>query len=603
MQPLDDSLLLRQFVENQSDEAFAALAERHINLVYSIAMRQVGNPHHAEEITQAVFVILAKKAAQLRYDKALSSWLFQTTRLTANNFVRGEIRRRDREKEAYMQSVLDEPGEDLWPKIAPLLDRAVADLREKDRQAILLRFYEGRNLRDVGEALTASEDAAEKRVTRALEKLRKFFIRHGVNSTTSAIAGMISTNSVQAAPAALAKTVTALAVAKGTAVSASTLTLITGTLKIMAWSKTKTAIIATVGILLATGATTIAIKAVNAARNRSALATMQGSWEGTLDVDKVHLRLVLNIVKTNDTYLATLDSVDQGAMGIPVTRLAARPDSLHAELPALDANYEGALNADKTEMSGTWKQVNRSFPLNLKRTTDADKTATLAPDEYVQRAGSDLQGAWEGSLTAGTVALHLNLRIAELTDGTFHAQMDSADQGAKNLPVTALTYDKPTVHFEMDAINGVFDGNVNGRDNEIAGTWTQMGKKLPLTFRRAQTNSDSAAGTEPDYGQGASYQVQGHWKGVLNVNHVSLHIVFHIAVLADGSYSTTMDSPDQGANGIPAAKTQFTYPNLRLEWPAINGVFTGKLDNGKLAGTWKQGTMALPLKLEREPAT
>ena len=103
------------------------------------------------------------------------SWLFQATRLTANNFVRSESRRHQREEEAYMQSVLDEAGTGIWPGIAPLLDTAVAGLREKDRQAIVLRFYEGRNLREVGLALGASEVAAEKRVNRALEKLREYF--------------------------------------------------------------------------------------------------------------------------------------------------------------------------------------------------------------------------------------------------------------------------------------------------------------------------------------------------------------------------------------------------------------------------------------------
>src|ERR1017187_5387428 len=159
MQPTDDSALLRQFAENNSDEAFAVLVTRHINLVYSVALRQVGNPHHAEEITQAVFIILAKKAAQLRHDKALSSWLFQATRLTANNSIRSETRRHRREEEAYMQSILNEPETEVWPKIAPLLDSAVAGLREKDRQAIVLRFYEGRNLREVGLVLGASEDS------------------------------------------------------------------------------------------------------------------------------------------------------------------------------------------------------------------------------------------------------------------------------------------------------------------------------------------------------------------------------------------------------------------------------------------------------------
>jgi RNA polymerase sigma factor (sigma-70 family) len=150
MQLTDDSSLLRQYVENNSDEAFAALVTRHISLVYSVALRQVANPHHAEEITQAVFIILSKKATAMRHEKALSSWLFQVTRLTANNFIRSKTRRQHREQEAYMQLILDEAGTEVWPKIAPLLDNAVANLREKDRQAIVLRFYEGRNLREVG---------------------------------------------------------------------------------------------------------------------------------------------------------------------------------------------------------------------------------------------------------------------------------------------------------------------------------------------------------------------------------------------------------------------------------------------------------------------
>jgi RNA polymerase sigma factor (sigma-70 family) len=259
MQSANDSALLRRYAEYGSHEAFAALVTRHINLVYSVALREVGNPHHAEEITQAVFIILAKKAASLRHDKALSSWLFQATRLTASNFVRSETRRNRREEEAYMQSVLNESGSEVWPKIAPLLDAAVAALREKDRQAIVLRFYEGRNLREVGVALGASEDAAEKRISRALEKLRSFFSKRGVISTTAIIAGVISANSVQAAPAMLAKSAAAVAATKGVAASGSTLILIKGTLKLMAWTKIKSAIIISTCVLLATGTTTTVI--------------------------------------------------------------------------------------------------------------------------------------------------------------------------------------------------------------------------------------------------------------------------------------------------------------------------------------------------------
>ena len=260
MEPTDDNLLLRRYAEDHSDEAFTALVTRRVNLVYSVALRHVGNPQWAEEIAQAVFIILAKKAGQLRHEKALSSWLFQTTRLTANNFVRSEARRHRREQEAYMRTALKETGEDVWRQIGPLLDTAVAALGEKERRAIVLRFYEGRNLREVGVALRASEDTAKKRVTRALEKLRKFFARSGVRSTTTILAAAISANSIQAAPVGLAKTVSAVALAKGATAPISTLTLIKGALKIMAWTKAKTAVVVVAAAVLAAGTTTVAIK-------------------------------------------------------------------------------------------------------------------------------------------------------------------------------------------------------------------------------------------------------------------------------------------------------------------------------------------------------
>jgi len=285
MQPTDDSALLRQFAEFNSDEAFAALVTRHINLVYSVALRQVGNPHAAEEITQAVFIILAKKAASLRHDKALSSWLFQTTRLTANNFIRSEIRRHRREEEAYMQSVLDEAGTEAWPKIAPLLDDAVAGLREKDRQAIVLRFYEGRNLREVGLALGASEDAAEKRVNRALEKLRGHFGRQGVAASSSVVISLMSAHAVHAAPTGLASAVTASSLAGATA--SSSLGLASLTIKMMLMKKTTTIGLAVIALaaLVTVPVTWTIVKRAKA----NALVTVKSLREGlVLDMPFEH---------------------------------------------------------------------------------------------------------------------------------------------------------------------------------------------------------------------------------------------------------------------------------------------------------------------------
>ena len=262
MPEMDDIELLAQYARGNSEAAFATLVTRHVNLVYSTALRSVGNPHAAEEITQAVFIILARKAQGLSQRTVLSGWLYQTTRLTAANFLRGEIRRQRREQEAYMQSLLNEPEPEIWPQIAPLLDTAMELLGEKDRNAIVLRYFENKNLGEVGLALGASEDAAKMRVNRALEKLRKFFTKRGATLSTALIVGAVSANSVQAAPMALAKSVTAVAIAKGAVASGSTLALIRGALKLMAWSKAKTAIVVGMGVLLAAGTTTVTVKEI-----------------------------------------------------------------------------------------------------------------------------------------------------------------------------------------------------------------------------------------------------------------------------------------------------------------------------------------------------
>jgi len=218
----DDMELVRQYAGDGSEEAFATLVSRYVNLVYSVALRQLGDAALAEEATQATFIILARKAGSLGPKTILSAWLCRTAQYVAARAIRTQSRRQNREQELYMQSLSNppEPETSPWPDIAPLLDSAMAGLGEKDHCAIVLRFFESKDLRHIGTALGVSENAAKKRVSRAVEKLRKFFVKRGITLSATVIAGAISAHSVQAAPAALAKSVTSVAIAKGATASA-----------------------------------------------------------------------------------------------------------------------------------------------------------------------------------------------------------------------------------------------------------------------------------------------------------------------------------------------------------------------------------------------
>jgi RNA polymerase sigma factor (sigma-70 family) len=209
MDQMNDIELVWDYVARDSQEAFATLVQRHISLVYSVALRHVGDPSKAEDITQAVFIALARRARSLRRGTVLAGWLHQVARNISVSSLRAETRRRRREQDAYMQSSLtDLPSEAPWEKLAPVLDEAVARLGQRDRDVLLLRFFEGRSVAEVGRALGLKEPAAKKRLGRALERMRGFFAKRGIMTSAGALAGAIAANSVQAAPPGLAERVT-----------------------------------------------------------------------------------------------------------------------------------------------------------------------------------------------------------------------------------------------------------------------------------------------------------------------------------------------------------------------------------------------------------
>jgi uncharacterized protein (TIGR03435 family) len=306
MPDANDMDLVREFARHNSETAFTELVRRHINLVYSVALRCTRNPNDAEEVTQAVFIILARKAVSLGERTVFTGWLYETTRFVSTRLLRNNDRRQRREQEAYMQSTLNETDTaGVWEKLSPDLETAMSQLATRDRALLVLRFYENKTGSEAAALLGIREAAAHKRATRAIEKLRKIFAQRGVTFPAAAIAGAVSANSVQAAPIALAKSVTAVAIIKGATAGSSTLTLIKGTLKLMAWTKAKTAIVVGAGILFATGTTTIVVTQIYSHSTSAVSAEIPGNDDSIFWKSPALFSLPANILVLRPSHFAS----------------------------------------------------------------------------------------------------------------------------------------------------------------------------------------------------------------------------------------------------------------------------------------------------------
>ncbi len=240
---MTDPQLLRDYAQRRSEPAFAELVRRHVDFVYSAALRMVCDAHRAKDVTQGVFIALAQNARQLADRPVLSGWLHRTAQNLAANTVRSDVRRRAREQEAAaMNELLAAESDANWENIAPHLDAGLGELDEADRDALLLRYFERKSAREMAEVLGTSEDAAQKRVSRAVERLREYFIKRNVTIGAGGSAVLISANAVQSAPVGLATTISTVVLA-GIAVSTSTAI---ATTKVIAMTTLQKAIIGTV---------------------------------------------------------------------------------------------------------------------------------------------------------------------------------------------------------------------------------------------------------------------------------------------------------------------------------------------------------------------
>ena len=266
-----DGELLRQYADSGSEEAFAELVGRHLNLVYSTALRRVnGNAHLAQDVAQSVFTDLARKAASLSKRSVLTGWLYTSTHFAAAKAARSECRRRAHEEEAqHMSTLLNELTENSeWSQLRAMLDEAMHELNEGDREVILLRFFENRQHGEIGARLGLSENTARMRVERALEKLRGHLFRRGLTTTAAALSTAISAHAIQMAPAGLIAAVTSASLAGANTGTATTLS----SLKFMSMTKLQVGLTA---LVIAGAATTLVLQRQSQAALRQHNSSLQ----------------------------------------------------------------------------------------------------------------------------------------------------------------------------------------------------------------------------------------------------------------------------------------------------------------------------------------
>ncbi len=214
MNDLSDSELLREYVLQHSEQAFAALVSRYVDLVYSVAVRMLYQREAAEDVTQKTFVALAQSARKLIERAVLSGWLHKTATHLAAESIRSDIRRRKRETEAPIMWDNENPDTELiWSEIAKHLDEAITRLGNDERDALCLRYFEGKSAREIAQRLGASEEAVQKRINRAVHRLRAQLMRRGLTASVATLGLCLSSKALEAAPASLALAVSKTALA------------------------------------------------------------------------------------------------------------------------------------------------------------------------------------------------------------------------------------------------------------------------------------------------------------------------------------------------------------------------------------------------------
>ncbi len=383
----DDQELIRDYAADGSQAAFTALVNRHVDLVYTAARRQVQSPDLAEEVTQTVFIALARHARELKPGTPLAAWLYLVTRRAALDALRRESRRLVREQTAFELAAM-KSNSPAWSQIEPLLDEAMEALAETDRRAILLRYFENLSLRDVGQRLGSSEDAAQKRVGRALEQLRAFFSKRGVAVGATTLAADLAGAAVQAAPVGLGLSISSATALVGAAGQIATLE----TAKTIAMtSLQKTLIVTTLATIVGAGL----YQGHLISRRDDQIAELQqqvDQWRGE----------TRRLQAERDKLTSRLADAQRESEAVR-TRLAGKEDALPTGDPVVDSELKAISARVNTLKAQLTQHPEQQIPelrfLTVQDWMDAVAKHNLDTDDDVREALAELRGHAKANFT------------------------------------------------------------------------------------------------------------------------------------------------------------------------------------------------------------
>jgi hypothetical protein len=343
----------------------------------------------------------------------------------------------------------------------------------------------------------------------------------------------------------------------------------------------------------------IALLALCVSASCVAQTQLAGEWTGSLNAGGTTFHIAWHAIPAKDGALvSTFDNIDQGIYGIKVKSTVLADSSLtmtvddvvqvNGQSMTLRGTFAGILNKDATEVVGTWSQHEPEQPtsdLTMKRTS---------PPAAVHAAPASVAGDWQGSLNAGGTELRLLLHMTA-KDGGLSATLDSIDQGADDIPVSAVTLVNSKLNLTVDAVHGTYEGTVNNDFSQIKGTWSQ-GQPLDLVFKRAQPKVAAKPAAPSD--------IDGNWLGTLDAGSTKLRLIFKIVNMQDG-LTAKLQSPDQNEVWISANSMTRANDKVTITLNGIGAAFEGKVaaDLNSIDGTFTQGGMPLPLVVKRELST